>query len=140
MLVSLVVKQAVGQGSSNLYVLVFPQDLMPGQYHLESLEYQVKNCYVQRQRLVHLFGESEGLVAQINTFEHLCHVKTCVLFHPQVFSLQLLQHYEVCPAKKKVFKVSPVFSIEHEESLFIIFCSNSGLIKIYNKLNKYIYF
>ena len=98
-LVSLVVKPVVGQGSSNLYALAFPQDLMPGRCHQESLECQMRNCYVLWQRLVHLFGKSEGLVVQINIFEHPCHLENYASFHPQVFSLYLLQHCEVYPAK-----------------------------------------
>lgn len=98
-LVSLVVKQAVGQGSSNLYILVCPQDLMLDQFRQESLEYQMRNCYVQKERLEYLCGKSESLVVQINIFEHPCHMEDYILFHLQVFSLLLLHHYEIDPAK-----------------------------------------
>ena len=73
-LVSWVVKQAVGQGSNSLYVLECAQDLMPDQSHRESPECQMRNCYAQRRQLVHLCVKSESLVAQINIFELPCHM------------------------------------------------------------------
>ena len=101
-LVSLVVKRAVGRGSSNLYVLLRPQDLMPDQYHQESLEYQMRNYCVQKERLVCLCGKRESPVFQINIFEHCCHVEDYFLFPFQVFSPHLLHHYKIYPAKKKI--------------------------------------
>ena len=53
-LVSLVVKQAVDQGSYNPYVLGFPQSLIRGQLHPESQVCQMRNCYGQRSGLFHL--------------------------------------------------------------------------------------
>ena len=109
-LVSLVVKRAVGQASNTAYVLVSPQDLMSDQCHRGSLEYQMKNCCVQQQRLVHLYGKRASRVVQINIFEHPCHGENYVPFHPHVFSLYLLHHYEIYPVKKKL-QVSAVFRV-----------------------------
>ena len=64
-LVSLVVKQALGRGSYNLCVLEFLLIcLIHGQPHQENLKCQMRNCDV------FLFGKVEHLVAQINIFEH----------------------------------------------------------------------
>lgn len=113
-LVSLVVKRAVGQGSNNLYGPVCPQDSMPDQYHQESLEYQMRNCFVQKERLVYLCQkcESESPVFQINIFEHPCHVENYFLFPFQVFSLHLLHHCKIYTTKKKKhFEIRPLFLV-----------------------------
>lgn len=107
-LVSSVVKQALGRGSNNLYVVVCPQDWMPDQYHQESLEYQMRNCYVQKERLEYLCGIHKSPLFQINIFEHLYHVDDYFFFPFQFFSLHLLHHYRIYPAKKH-FEIRPLW-------------------------------
>ena len=69
-LVSVVVKQALGQESYNLCVLEFLLIcLIHGQPHQESLKCQMRSCVELTPGCVFLFGK-EHLFAQINIFEH----------------------------------------------------------------------
>ena len=79
---------------------------MLDQYHQESLEYQMRNCYVQTERLAYLCGIHENPVLQISISEHPYHVEDYFLFPFQVFCLQLLHHYKIYPAKTN-FEIRP---------------------------------
>ena len=108
----------MGLGSSILYVLVCVQDSMPDQCHQESLEYQMRNCYVQKESLC---GKHESPVVQINIFEHPCHVDDYFLSPFQVFSPHLLHQYKLYPAKRH-FEIRPCFqycSVFFKKKLFI---------------------
>ena len=70
-LVSLVVKQALGQESYNLCVLEFLLIcLIHGQPHQGSLKCQMRSCVELTPWCAFLFGKMKHLVAQINIFEH----------------------------------------------------------------------
>ena len=101
MLASLVVKQALGQGSYNLYVPESPHTLMYDQLHQESQEYQMRSCCEKTSaEAAHLCEKNKNLSVQINTFELPSHVKNHFHFHQQVLSLYCLLHEDIYPANK----------------------------------------